>query len=141
MRKHLKILNNLNPEPLIVFYDKSLDFDICIESDYFKLNKNFYSENDTLDCRCKAKELFSKDLSFSNKRGTFEDILPFIESTIVRYLKQTIEASSTTLFKMCCKNSQYTISRDQFNKVIDSLVNREFIKFNTSNKEFVQYIP
>lgn len=80
-------------------------------------------------------------MALVNYNVTLEDVLPSLESKIVRYLKQTMEASITVLFKICHKNPRYTISWQEFRKVIDSLVSREFIQYNPENNEFITYLP
>nr|PVC52971.1 hypothetical protein MACL_00000409 [Theileria orientalis] len=139
LRNHLALLNSL-PTPLIKFYSESIDFNTCNKNDYFELNSDFHHSDTSIDFRPNKQDLFRLDMNYVTTGRTFEDLLPYIESTIVRYLKQTLEASSVTVFKLFSKNPNFTLTRDQFNKVIDSLVSREFIQFNKTNKEFLQYI-
>ncbi|UKK01088.2 hypothetical protein MACK_001901 [Theileria orientalis] len=139
LRKHLSLLNSM-PTPLISFYSESIDFNTCNKNDYFELNLDFHHGDSCIDFRPNKQDLFKLDMNYVTTGRTFEDLLPYIESTIVRYLKQTFEASSVTVFKLFSKNPNFTLTRDQFNKVIDSLVSREFIQFNKTNKEFLQYI-
>ncbi|KAK2194623.1 bifunctional Cullin/Cullin homology domain/Winged helix DNA-binding domain superfamily/Cullin protein [Babesia duncani] len=141
VRQHLGLLNAM-PCPLLLFCEyPTLTFETCTTKDIFMLNEDFYNDELFLDFRCKSLDLFSKEMTLVNKNVTFEDIIPALESTIVRYLKQTLEATSTSLFKLCCNNKKYTLSREEFNRVVDSLIEREFIQYNPENRTLLQYVP
>ncbi|XP_955361.1 cullin, putative [Theileria annulata] len=136
VRNQLSILED---NGLIRFYNPERTFITCSKNDYFELNLNLSQE--AVDFMPKKEELFNINMNYTVTKSTFDDMMLYIESTIMLYLKQTLESSSSTIFKLFSKNPNFTLSRQQFNRIVDSLIAREFIKYSESNKEVLQYVP
>eukprot|EP00375_Theileria_parva_P000116 XP_762785.1 hypothetical protein [Theileria parva strain Muguga] len=136
MRTQLSVLED---HKLIKFHNPELSFISCGGNDYFELELSLCEE--LLDLMPEKEELFNMNMDYIITKSSFDDMMLYIESTIMLYLKQMLEASSTTIFKLFSKNPNFTLSRQQFNRIVDSLVARGYLKYKEATKEIIQFIP
>ncbi|KAK1444393.1 cullin like protein [Babesia gibsoni] len=137
LRKHLAFLNK-GHAPLLLFKHAGLTFENCALKDKFELNADF-------TCPERICDLQYRELTFEKANGALqrgmevEDIMPSVEATIVKHMKQKLEESATAVFKLCHEKFS-SIDRFAFNRIVDSLVDRDFLSLDTKNN-VLRYVP
>ncbi|GBE59517.1 Cullin family protein [Babesia ovata] len=137
MREHLAVLNN-SSNPLVVFQLPGITFATCTEGDRFGLNPAFVPTAKVLDLQHKD-QMFDEGNQAESTHNSIEDMTPAMEATIVRHLKINLEDSASNVFKVCASKHP-NIDRFYFNKVVDSLTERDFLKFEPQQDK-LKYVP
>ncbi|ORM42203.1 Cullin-4B [Babesia sp. Xinjiang] len=137
MRKHMAPLN-AGENPVVTFIKPGLTFENCTEEDSFELNPNFVPEAKLCDVQFKDQILEQLTVT-ENANAITEDITPIIEATIVRHLKSNLVDKSSNVFKVCVAKHS-SLDRFEFNKILDSLAERDFVKVDTQ-ADTITYVP
>ncbi|GFE52832.1 ubiquitin cullin 4 [Babesia ovis] len=137
MRKHLAPMNAVH-NPLLVFADPGITFQSCTENDSFSINPHFVPQNKVIDLQYK-EQIIEQQGKAENPNNATEDITPVIEAAIVRHLKTNLSDKSSNVFKACVAKHS-TLDRFEFNKILDSLAERDFVKVDTQT-DTISYVP
>ncbi|GIX62149.1 Cullin family protein, putative [Babesia caballi] len=137
MRKHLAPLC-AGENPVLAFVYHGLNFDNCSDDDRFGLNPQFMPDAPVVDLQYKDAVFETHDVE-EVSRSSIEDLTPAVEATIVRHLKTKLEDTTSNVFKVCV-DKHASVDRFDFNKIVDSLVERDFVKFSPQN-DVLYYVP
>ncbi|CDR96411.1 Cullin family protein, putative [Babesia bigemina] len=137
MREHLAVLNAPS-SPVVVFRHPGISFATCTADDRFGLNPAFVPAERVLELQHR-RPMFDERAAAESTHNAVEDITPAMEATIVRHLKINLEDSASNVFKVCAAKHP-SIDRFYFNKVVDSLTERDFLRFEPQQDK-LKYVP